>query len=117
MAALGHFYPGNRTLVEYAWPYNYSTPPNTGGFCGNKSDISGVTLWDGKVWVTDTSGNQLVALDPSTGQFSTVKIPTSTAYPYTLTLGPNNTLWIRGALRSEDRRAELERDPPRILPA
>jgi streptogramin lyase len=94
VAALAHFYPDNRTLVEYAWPYSYAAPPSTDGVCGNKSDIWGVTLWEGKVWVSDTAGNQLIALDPSTGHFSTVKIPTSTAYPYTLTPGPNNTLWI-----------------------
>jgi virginiamycin B lyase len=93
-AALGHFYPGNRTLVEYAWPYHYTAPPSNGGFCGNKSDIWGVTLWNGKVWVSDTSGNQLISLDPSTGQFSRIKIPTNNSYPYTLTPGPNNTLWF-----------------------
>jgi len=93
-AALAHFYPGNRTLVEYAWPNNYPAPPSTDGICGNKSDIWGVTLWDGKVWATDTSGNQLIALDPSTGQFSAVKVPTNSSYPYTLTPGPNNTLWF-----------------------
>jgi streptogramin lyase len=94
VAGVAHLYPGNRTLVEYAWPFNYEAPPAPAGFCGNKSDIFGVTLWDGKVWASDTSGNQLVALDPSTGQFSTVKIPTNTSYPYALTPGPNNTLWI-----------------------
>ena len=94
VAGVAHFYPGNRTLVEYAWPFNYKAPPATAGFCGNKSDIFGVTLWGGKVWVPDTSGNELVALDPSTGQFSTVKISTNTSYPYTLTPGPNNTLWF-----------------------
>ena len=44
--------------------------------------------------MSDTSGNQLVALDPSTGQFSTVKIPTTSSFPYTLTPGPNDTLWF-----------------------
>jgi streptogramin lyase len=94
VAGLAHFYPGNRTLVEYALPYSYPAPPSTDGLCGNKSDVWGVTLWDGKVWESDTTGNQLVALDPSTGQFSTVKIPTNSSYPYTLTPGPNNTLWF-----------------------
>jgi streptogramin lyase len=94
VAGLAHFYPENRTLVEYAWPYHYPAPPASGGICGNKSDIWGVTLWNGRVWVSDTSGNQLIALDPSTGQFSTVKLPTSSSYPYTLTPGPDDTLWI-----------------------
>jgi len=94
VAGVAHLYPGNRTLVEYGWPFDYKAPPATAGFCGNKSDIFDVTVWDGKVWAPDTSGNQLVALDPSTGQFSTVKIPTNTSYPYTLTPGPGNTLWF-----------------------
>jgi streptogramin lyase len=94
VAGVGHFYPVNGTLVEYAWPFNYKAPPSTAGFCGNKSDIWGVALWNGKVWVADTTGNQLVGLDPSTGQFSTIAIPTSTSYPYTMTPGPNDTLWI-----------------------
>ncbi len=80
--------------MEYAWPFDYATPPNTGGVCGNKSDIWGIALWDGKVWASDTTGNQLVGLDPSTGQFSTLKLATSSSYPYTMTPGPNNTLWF-----------------------
>jgi streptogramin lyase len=92
--ALAHFYPGNRTLVEYPWPFPYSTPPSPGGLCGEKTSTWGVVLSDGKVWATDSSGNQLVALDPSTGAFSTVKIPTESVFPYTLTPGPNGTLWF-----------------------
>ena len=94
VAGLAHFYPNNGTLVEYAWPYSYPAPQSTGGLCGNKSDIWGLTLWNGKVWESDTSGNQIVSLDPSTGQFSSVKIPTNSSYPYTLTPGPNDTLWF-----------------------
>jgi virginiamycin B lyase len=94
VAGVAHLYPQNRTLVEYAWPSNYPVPPASAGICGNKSDIWGVTLWNGKVWASDTSGNQLIALDPSTGQFSAVKLPTSSSYPYTLTPGPHDTLWI-----------------------
>jgi virginiamycin B lyase len=94
VAGVGHFYPQNRTLVEYAWPFNYKAPSASGGVCGNKSDIWGVALWDGKVWVSDTSGNQLTALDPSNGQSSTVNLPTNSSYPYTLTPGPSDTLWV-----------------------
>jgi streptogramin lyase len=91
---VAHFYPNNRTLVEYAWPFNYPSPPSPGGVCGNKSDMWGVTLWKGKVWASDTAGNQLVALDPSTDRFSTVRLPTNSSYPYTLTNGPNGNLWF-----------------------
>jgi len=94
VAGVAHFYPNNRTLVEYAWPFSYATPPNTDQICGNKSDIWGIALWDGKVWASDTTGNQLVALDPTNGQFSTVKFATNSSYPYTLTQGPNDTLWV-----------------------
>jgi streptogramin lyase len=94
VAGIAHFYPDNGTLVEYAWPFNYVAPPYTDGVCGQKTSTWGVVLWDGKVWATDTSGNQLVALDPSTGAISTVKIPTNSSLPYTLTPGPNNTLWF-----------------------
>jgi len=94
VAGLAHFYPDNRTLVEYAWPYNYPAPPSTAGICGQKTSTWGVALWDGKVWASDTSGNQLVAMDPSTGQFTTVRLPMNYSFPYTLTPGPNNTLWF-----------------------
>jgi streptogramin lyase len=94
VAGLAHFYPGNRTLVEYAWPYDYRAPPSSGGICGDKTDIWGVTLWNGKVWATDPSGNQLVAMDPSSGQVTAVKLPTNSSFPYTLTIGPDNELWF-----------------------
>jgi virginiamycin B lyase len=94
VAGLAHFYPSNRTLVEYAWPYNYPAPPSTAGLCGQKTSTWSVVIWDGKVWASDTSGNQLVEMDPSTGQFTTVKMPSSSSFPYTLTPGPDNTLWF-----------------------
>ncbi len=98
VAGVAHFYPDNRTLVEYAWPYNYPAPPSSGGICGDKTDVWGTALWDGKVWASDPTGNQLVAMDPSTGQFTTIKLSGNSShpsYPYELTVGPdNNTLWF-----------------------
>ncbi len=94
VAGLGHFFPDNRTLVEYAWPYAYSAPPSEGGICGDKTDVWGVALWNGKVWASDPTGNQLVATDPSTGQVTSVKLHTNDSFPYTLTPGPNDTLWF-----------------------
>ena len=91
---LAHFFPGNRTLVEYAWPFGYTTPPSPGGLCGQKTSTWGILLRDGEVWATDTSGNQLVEFDPSTGATSTYKVPASSAFPYTLTAGPNGSLWF-----------------------
>src|ERR1700730_16596617 len=48
VAGLAHFYPANRTLVEYAWPYSYPAPQSSGGICGEKTDVWGVVLWNGK---------------------------------------------------------------------
>jgi streptogramin lyase len=101
VAGLAHFYPGNRTLVEYAWPFAYSAPPSPGGLCGQRTSTWGIVLWDGEVWATDSSGNQLVGFDPTTGAVSTVKIPVATAFPYTMTLGPNDTLWFAELLAGE----------------
>jgi streptogramin lyase len=91
---LAHFYPDNRTLVEYATPGDYYPPKSYGAICSQKSSSWGVALWAGKVWASDMAGNQLVALDPSTGQYSSVKLPTADSAPYTLTLGPNGSLWF-----------------------
>ncbi len=94
VAGLAHFYPDNRTLVEYAWPYGYPAPPSPGGVCGDKTSVWGLALWNGKVWASDTTGNQLVSLDPSSGKLAATKVPTNGSFPYTLTPGPNNTLWV-----------------------
>lgn len=91
---LAHFFPTNRTLVEYAWPFPYSAPPSPGGICGNKTDIWGVQAWNGKIWASDPIGDQLVSMDPSSGMVSTLRIPTNSSFPYTITLGPNDTLWF-----------------------
>ena len=94
VAGIAHFYPGNRTLVEYEWPYSYPEATSSGTLCGDKTYVWGLALWNGKVWASDMTDNQLVALNLSTGQFSTVKIQTNGSFPYTLTPGPNNTLWF-----------------------
>jgi streptogramin lyase len=94
VAGIAHLFPANRTLVEYAWPFAYSTPPFTGELCGQKTNVWGLALWNGKVWATDPEGNQLVAMDPSTARFTQVQIPSSSSFPYTLTPGPNDTLWF-----------------------
>src|SRR5712692_8796167 len=77
VAGVAHFYPGNLTLVEYAWPYSYPEATSSGAICGDKTFTWGVALWNGKVWASDTVDNQLVALNPSNGQFAAVKVPTN----------------------------------------
>src|SRR5438477_12140965 len=70
VAGIAHFYPGNRTLVEYEWPYSYPEATSSGTLCGDKTYVWGLALWNGKVWASDMTDNQLVALNLSTGQFS-----------------------------------------------
>jgi streptogramin lyase len=91
---VAHFFPGNGTLVEYQWPFNYPESSNTSGGCSDKTSVWGVAFWNGKVWASDTTGNQLVAMDPSNGQVITVKLQSSFAFPYTLVPGPGNNLWF-----------------------
>jgi virginiamycin B lyase len=81
---MGHLY-ANGTYVEYAWPFNYS--PST-------TSIWGLAIWNGKVWATDALGAQLVSLDPSNGALIGVKLPNVNAFPYTVTIGPDNSLWF-----------------------
>jgi hypothetical protein len=45
------------------------------------------------VWASDQAGSQLVAVDPATGRISTVKVNVG-AFPYTLTVGPDDSLWF-----------------------
>ena len=90
LPGVGHLY-ANGTLVEYRWPFQY-TSVLSGSFIGF-TFIWGVALWNGCVWASDQAGSQLVALDPATGRISTVKLDVG-AFPYTLTVGPDDSLWF-----------------------
>jgi virginiamycin B lyase len=91
---LAHFYPGNGTLVEYALPYKYSTTAPVDGVCNTVTSFWGVAFWDGKVWTGDATGNQLIGLDPTDDRVTAIHLPTASGFPYTLTPGPNDTLWF-----------------------
>lgn len=82
LPGVGHLYP-NGTLIEYTWPFKY-----------HWTDIWGVAVWNGAVWCTDPTGNQLVGLDPVNGNTETVRLPVNESFPYTLTVGPENSLWF-----------------------
>lgn len=82
----------NGTLVEYQWPFNYPATANT---CSSRTNIWGIAVWDGRVWASDSQGNQLVGLDPVNGSVITVPLSAKSSYPYTLTVAPgNNSLWF-----------------------
>jgi streptogramin lyase len=88
---VAHFYPGNGTLVEYAWPgYAAPVPPS----CFLRATSAGIALWNGRVWATDEYTNGILGVSPGDG--STVRINTTSAsmYPYWLTVGPDGNLWF-----------------------
>lgn len=88
---VGHLDP-NGTLVEYAWPFHYAYASSND--CSYEDSIWGIALWNGSVWATDVNGNQLVGLDPATGSVTTVKLAGNDSFPISLTVGPDNSLWV-----------------------
>lgn len=82
--ALAHLYPDGK-LLEYAWPISYS--PST-------TSIWGVVQWNGRIWASDALGGQIVGLDPSTATVYAVKLSEISAFPYTITVGPDGALWF-----------------------
>jgi virginiamycin B lyase len=85
LPGVGHLYP-NGTLVEYQWPFQYASSP---GF----TIIWGIAVWDGCVWASDQAGSQIVAVDPESGRIRSIRLSEGT-FPYTLTVGPDGSLWF-----------------------
>jgi len=81
---IGHLY-SNGSYVEYAWPFNYSP---------SVTSIWGIVLWNGRVWVSDAQGAQLVGLNATNGGLVAVKLPNASAFPYTITIAPDDSLWF-----------------------
>jgi virginiamycin B lyase len=81
---IAHLYP-NGTMVEYAWPVSYY--PST-------TSIWGIAQWNGRVWGSDALGSQIVGLDSSTAALYAVKLSERGAFPYTVTVGPDDALWF-----------------------
>ena len=89
---LAHFYPGNGTLVEYPFPGRYETPVDSGHTCSDKTDIWGVSIWNGRVWAADAAKDRLLGLDPGSGAYTAVDLQNG-SYPYTLT-PEGDALWF-----------------------
>jgi streptogramin lyase len=75
----------NGTMIEYAWPVNYS--PST-------TAIWGVADWNGRIWASDALGGQIIGLDPATSTIIAIKLSNIGGFPYTLTVGPDDALWF-----------------------
>jgi hypothetical protein len=89
LPGVAHLLP-NGTLTEYPWPYSYTSGSS---FCGQKTEIWGVALWNGSVWGADLLYSRLVGVNPSTGQAQKITLVNGTS-PYTLAVSPNNYLWF-----------------------
>jgi virginiamycin B lyase len=76
----------NGSLVEYKWPFQYPAPFHS-------TFIWGITIWNGCIWASDEAASQLVAVNPDTGAVRTFKLAEG-SFPYTLTIGPHNSLWF-----------------------
>ncbi len=98
---IGHLYPNNGTLVEYAFPGSYSGISNGVRNCADKTNIWGIALWNGSVWATDTANNRLLGLNPAEQSFKVISLAANDSFPYTLTPGPNDELWFTQVLSGQ----------------
>ena len=91
---VAHLYPGNGTLVEYAWPgFPTPEPPD----CLDQAESSGIAFWNGMVWAADMYANNgvgaVIGVNPATGSTERVNLTGQAAFPYWLAVGPHDDLW------------------------
>ncbi len=88
---VAHLFPSNGTVVEYAWPgYPAPKPP----YCNQVASVSGMALWNGRVWAADEFGNAVVGLNPGDGSTVSVNTTGRAELPYWLAAGPDGSLWF-----------------------
>ena len=104
---VGHLFPNNGTVVQYAWP-NYSTPQPPD--CAFSASVSGIALWNGRVWGADEYGNVIIGVNPSNGESVTLNTTGKADYPYWLAVGPDGDLWFT----SDNTPARLGRIAPNM---
>jgi len=102
---VAHLFPNNGTVVQYAWP-NYPTPQPPD--CINSASVSGIALWNGRVWGADEYGNVIIGVNPSDGKSVTLNTTGKADYPYWLAAGPDGDLWFT----SDNTPAKLGRIAP-----
>ena len=88
---VAHLYPNNGTLVEYAWPgYPTPKPPD----CLPSASVSGIAVWNGRVWAADQFSNTIIGIDPNGGPVQVVNTTGKADFPYWLAVGPDDALWF-----------------------
>jgi streptogramin lyase len=104
---VGHLFPNNRTVVEYAWP-NYPTaqPPD----CFPTVSASGIAIWNGRVWAADEFSNSIIGVSPAGGPVVSLNTSAKADYPYWLAVGPDGDLWFT----SDNTPARLGRIAPNM---
>ena len=86
-----HLYPSNGTLVEYPLPgLAKPQPPD----CAAYLNISGMAVWNGRVWAADEFGNLTIGVNPSNGGTVSVNSSSNAPFPYWLAVGPDGNLWF-----------------------
>ena len=104
---VAHLYPNNGTVVQYAWP-NYPTPQPPD--CSYSASVSGIALWNGRVWGADEFGNVIIGVNPSDGKSVSLNTSAKADYPYWLAVGPDGDLWFT----SDNTPARLGRIAPNM---
>ena len=102
-----HLYPNNDTVVQYAWP-NYPTPQPPD--CIYSASVSGIALWNGRVWGADEYRNVIIGVNPSDGESVSLNTSARADYPYWLAAGPDGDLWFT----SDNTPARLGRIAPNM---
>jgi streptogramin lyase len=91
LPGVAHLIPGNRTLVEYAWP-GYPSPELPD--CSPTVSVSGMAIWNGRVWAADEFDNRTIGLNPRDGTVISVNSTSGAPFPYWLAVGPDGDLWV-----------------------
>jgi len=104
---VAHLFPNNGTVVQYAWP-NYPTPQPPD--CSLSASVSGIALWNGRVWGADEYGNVIIGVNPSDGKSVSLNTSARADYPYWLAVGPDGDLWFT----SDNTPARLGRIAPNM---
>ena len=104
---VAHLYPNNGTVVQYAWP-NYPTPQPPD--CLYSASVSGIAIWNGRVWGADEYGNVIIGVNPSDGKSVSLNTSARADYPYWLAVGPDGDLWFT----SDNTPARLGRIAPNM---
>jgi len=107
LPGVAHLFPTNGTVIEYQWPgYPVAPPPD----CVPYQSVSGITIWNGRIWAAEEFSNTLWGVNPSDGSTQLVNVTGKADFPYWVSAGPDGDLWFT----SDDLPAVLGRILPNL---